>query len=55
MSTDPRHPDVGFAVEIDPRTAGLRPGRARLALDAIERSGRVRRAAVREIALVAGD
>lgn len=49
MSTDPSHPRVGFRFEVDLVAARVPPGSHRLALHAIEQSGRTRLVAVREI------
>jgi hypothetical protein len=50
-STDPAHPRVGFRIEADPGTLGVRPGRQQLTLRAIERTGRARLVAVRSVAV----
>lgn len=51
MSTDPRHPLVGFRVEVDPAAAGVTVGRHRLLLRVVEGSGQSRIVAVRELLL----
>jgi 4-amino-4-deoxy-L-arabinose transferase-like glycosyltransferase len=53
MSTDPRHPDVGFRVEFDPLAAGIAAGRHRLMLRAVERGGQGRVVTIRELTLTA--
>lgn len=52
MSTDPRHPDVGFRIELDPLAAGIEPGSYRLQLWVVEASGRARLAAIRGLTLM---
>ena len=52
MSTDPRHPKVGFNATVDLASAGVAPGNHRLRLYAFEANGRSRLVAVRDISVV---
>lgn len=51
MSTDPRHPDVGFRIEVDPAALRIEPGRHSLQLRVVEAGGRKRLVAARELTL----